>query len=260
MMTTDEIGIKMKEESGLRAYSILDTPISATTIDEVCHKVECWRNDERGRFICIRDVASLMTIRNNRDLRELHNDASIVTPDGMPLVLLGKLKGNAVERVCGPDLMEVLIKRSSTSGLKHYLYGGKDGVAQKIIEKFEAELGMNCIVGYETPPFRPPSSDEQIRTIEKIRKSGADVVWVGLSSPKQDVWMWENYRSLSQTLIGVGAAFDFHSGSVKRAPKWMQSLCLEWLYRLMQEPRRLYRRYLVLAPLFLFSLVYEKFK
>ena len=180
----------------------------------------------------------------------------MITPDGLPIALLGKLRGIPVQRTCGPDLIDVLCARSVDTGLSHYFYGGKEGVAKKLAENFERKYPGLKIVGYESPPFRGIDDQSDPEAVARIRASGADVVWIGLSSPKQDMWMLQHYKQLSQTLIGVGAAFDFHTGEVRRAPRWMQKTMLEWLFRLASEPRRLWRRYLLLAPRFVWKVLF----
>lgn len=234
------------------SFDVLGIPISVTTIDQAQNRIVGWSRDTIGRFVCVREVASLMTSINDPNLTALHFDAAMVLPDGMPLVWIGKRRGLPVERTCGPDLMEAVLAASPQTGLKHYLYGGKPGVADILAERFTQKYPGVQIVGTECPPFRPLNCAEIQAVRSRICDSGADVVWVGISSPKQDVWMHDNYRHLTQTLIGVGAAFDFHSGNVKRAPAWMRNKGLEWLHRLVSEPRRLWRRYLVLAPQFVF--------
>lgn len=240
------------------SYDVLGVPISVTNLSTATNAIEAWAKDDIGRFVCIREVASLMTIIGNPLLANIHDEAAMITADGMPLVVLGKLKGRPVERTCGPDLMASVCKGSPESGLKHYFYGGKEGVAKKLADIFEENYPGIQIVGLECPPFRPITEAEDAAVIERIRASGADVVWVGVSSPKQEIWMRDHFRKLPQTLIGVGAAFDFHSGAIKRAPIWMQKSGLEWLHRLLSEPRRLWRRYLVLAPKFVLHVMAEQ--
>jgi N-acetylglucosaminyldiphosphoundecaprenol N-acetyl-beta-D-mannosaminyltransferase len=184
-------------------------------------------------------------------MMRLHYKASMITPDGMPLVLLGKLLGKPIERTCGADLIESVCAQSAKHGLKHYLYGGVEGVAEELKKRFEKKYPGLEIVGVETPPFRALTKEEDDVSIKRIIDSGADVVWVGLSTPKQEWWMRAHVEKLPATLIGIGAAFDFHTGRVKRAPKWMQDYTLEWLHRLLSEPKRLWRRYLLTAPKFL---------
>jgi N-acetylglucosaminyldiphosphoundecaprenol N-acetyl-beta-D-mannosaminyltransferase len=231
-------------------YDVLGVPVSVTTPIETAEAIERWAADDVGRFICIRDVASLMVINEDPAIRGLHSEAALITPDGAPIALIGKLRGLPVQRTCGPDLLDLVCRRSVAAGISHYFYGGKEGVAARLAETLAERYPGLHVAGYECPPFRALSQEEDDTAVERIRASGADVVWVGISSPKQDVWMQRHYRRLPQTLIGVGAAFDFHTGAVKRAPRWMQQAMLEWLYRLASEPRRLWRRYLLLAPRF----------
>jgi len=231
-------------------YDVLGIPISATTLETAEAAIVDWAKDDVGRFVCVREVPSLMASIEDPALVALHREAAMVTPDGMPLVWIGRRRGLPVERTCGPDLMERLMASSPASGLRHYLYGGKPGVAETLKERFTRRHPGLQIVGVECPPFRRTTAEEDEATLRRIRDSGADVVWIGISSPKQDVWMHENHSRLTQTLIGVGAAFDFHAGAVRRAPRWMQRAGLEWLHRLAQEPGRLWRRYLILAPKF----------
>ena len=203
--------------------------------------------------MCIRDVASLMAINGDPAIRDLHREAAMIAPDGAPIARIGKLRGLPVERTCGPDLIDLVCRRSVDSGLSHFFFGGKPGVAQKLAENFARKYPGIHISGYESPPFRELGEPEDPQVLERIANSGADVIWVGLSSPKQDVWMRDNYRHLPQTLIGVGAAFDFHTGAINRAPRWMREHGLEWAHRLLSEPKRLWHRYLVLAPRFVIA-------
>jgi N-acetylglucosaminyldiphosphoundecaprenol N-acetyl-beta-D-mannosaminyltransferase len=140
-------------------------------------------------------------------------------------------------------------------GLSHYFFGGGEGIAEDLVASLKSRFPGIKIAGWETPPFRPLSEQENTAILERIRESGADVVWVGLGTPKQEYWMHRMAAVSSATYIGVGAAFDFHTGKVSRAPKWMQDAMLEWLFRFAAEPRRLWRRYLVLAPKFAFQVL-----
>jgi N-acetylglucosaminyldiphosphoundecaprenol N-acetyl-beta-D-mannosaminyltransferase len=239
-------------------YRVLGIPVSVLTEELAEDYVNDWAKDNIGRFIAVRDVPSLTAASEDTELKNLHELASLVFPDGMPLVLIGKWRGLPVKRVCGPDFMNRMMKSSGETGLRHYLYGGKPGVVEKLVSAIKKKYPDVRIVGIETPPFREKTEDEEAATLRRIVDSGADVVWVGISSPKQDRWMYRNYKSLPQTLIGVGAAFDFLSGEVLRAPVWMQRTSLEWLFRLMSEPKRLWRRYLIVVPRFLWRVVAEK--
>ncbi len=186
-------------------------------------------------------------------MRRAVNGAGLATPDGMPLVWLGKWKSQAqVSRVYGPDLMLALCQLSIEGGYSHYFYGGGAGVPELLAEKLQARFPKLKIAGGHSPPFRPLSAAEDAQIVKQINQAGPDIVWVGLGTPKQDLWMAAHRAQLTApVLIGVGAAFDFHTGKIPQAPRWMQQAGLEWLFRLWQEPRRLWYRYLVYNPLFI---------
>lgn len=247
----------MTDEPG--SYDVLGVPVTVTSLPDATDCILRWKEDGIGRFVCIRDVHGVMRAVDEPRLMDLHGEAAMVTPDGMPLVALGRWRGLPVQRTCGPDLIAHLAEAGQSSGLRHYLYGGAPGVAERLASEFRKRFTDIQIVGVECPPFRPPTDREAEETRARISDSGADVVWVGLSTPKQEFWMQSNYRHLSATLIGVGAAFDFHTGRVKRAPVWMQRTGLEWLHRLVSEPRRLWRRYLILAPRFVLAVGRDRF-
>lgn len=244
--TVDEVAERFE------TFYVLGIPISVTTLSTASAAIRDWAVDDRGRMVCVRDVHGVMQARDDAHLRDLHSRADMVTADGMPLVWLGRLGGVAVERTCGPDLMDRVMKESVGTGLKHYFLGGAPGIADRLQRHFEAKYPGVTVVGTHSPPFRRLPSEEMKELAAQIRQAGAQVVWIGLSTPKQEFLMDEMLEYSSWTSIAVGAAFDFHAGAVKRAPKWMQRSGLEWMYRLLSEPRRLWRRYLVLAPKFVF--------
>jgi N-acetylglucosaminyldiphosphoundecaprenol N-acetyl-beta-D-mannosaminyltransferase len=249
MSTNDTLGERAD------TYNVLGVPISITTLDHASEMIHVWARDAKGRMIFVRDVHGIMQARKSNELMQLHKEAAMVTPDGMPLVWLGQLAKHPVKRTCGPDLMERLVADSEKTGLKHYFYGGKPGVAQALKKILNQKYPNSNIVGLGTPPFRPLTNDELTEAAGEINRSGADVVWVGISTPKQEFLMNDLCPMVTSTLIGVGAAFDFHLGAVTRAPKWMQRLGLEWVWRLCSEPKRLWRRYLVLAPKFVVEVI-----
>ena len=241
----------------LEWFRVLGIPVSVTSVEDTAARIKAWAHDAHPRFVCLREVPSLMASRADPTLRALHEDAAIVTPDGMPLAWMGRGLGLPVSRTCGRDLMRHICIDEQGAGLKHFFYGGKEGVAEKLTARLKAESPDLDIVGTHCPPFRDLTPDEEAEVVDKIIASGADVVWVGLSSPRQDLWMWQHRARLPQTLVGVGAAFDFLSGEVKVAPAWMRKRGLESVYRLISEPRRLWRRYLILVPKFLLALLRE---
>ena len=222
--------------------------------------IEGWIARRERHYVTITSVHGVIESEADDQLRLIHNRAGLVAPDGMPLVWLGWLNRlRHVARVSGPDLMALLCERSPAKGYRHYFYGGKDGVPELLKTSLQRRFpGLN-VVGTYAPPFRPLSEAEDDGIVETIKGAEADIVWVGLSTPKQERWMAAHVDRLdAPVLIGVGAAFDFHAGLLKRAPRWMQHTGLEWLFRLMTEPRRLWRRYLKIVPLFVIKLLQQQ--
>jgi N-acetylglucosaminyldiphosphoundecaprenol N-acetyl-beta-D-mannosaminyltransferase len=208
--------------------------------------------ERRKGYVCVTGVHGVMEAQNDPAFRKILNDAFLCTPDGMPMVWLGRNHGHsAMRRVYGPDLMLDVCAWSETNPCRHYFYGGADGVAGALAGKLKARFPKLEIAGTFTPPFRPFNAEEEKQFVEAIRAAKPDILWVGLSTPKQEKFMAEFLPKLDVTLmIGVGAAFDFHSGRMKQAPRWMRHSGLEWFYRLCREPRRLAKRYFKNNPLF----------
>jgi N-acetylglucosaminyldiphosphoundecaprenol N-acetyl-beta-D-mannosaminyltransferase len=211
------------------------------------------RRGQRG-FVTVTGVHGVSEAQNDATLREIFSRALLVTPDGMPMVWMGKLQGQrSIRRVYGPDLMLNICEHSTPEHFSHFLFGGAGGVADDLAMQLKSRFPDLSIVGTYTPPFRPMNGDELRDLQERVRSSKPDFFWVGLSTPKQEYFMSE-YISLlpeAKIFVGVGAAFDLLTGRVPQAPRWMQRIGLEWLFRLIQEPRRLWRRYLVNNPLFI---------
>jgi N-acetylglucosaminyldiphosphoundecaprenol N-acetyl-beta-D-mannosaminyltransferase len=206
----------------------------------------------RKGYICVTGVHGVMEAQDDDAFKKILNGALLCTPDGMPMVWAGKLNGQRdMSRVYGPDLMLDVCAWSETSGAKHFFYGGADGVAELLAQKLQAKFPKLRVVGTFMPPFRALNADEVKQLQAQVAAVSPDVLWVGLSTPKQEKFMAEFLPKLDATLmIGVGAAFDFHSGRVRQAPRWMQRSGLEWCYRLCSEPRRLAKRYCRNNPLF----------
>jgi len=233
--------------------NILGVGISAINMATALEIIEKWITEQSPHYVCVTPVHSVMDCQHSPALRHIQNASGLSTPDGMPLVWLSRLKGfRHVERVYGPDLMLALCERSAAKGYRHFFYGGAEGVPEQLASVLQKRFPGLQVAGTFSPPFRPltPEEDEQI--VQIINKAAPDVVWVGLGSPKQEYWMAEHVgRLTAPVLIGVGAAFDFLTGRKPQAPRWMQRAGLEWLFRLLTEPRRLWRRYLINNPLFL---------
>jgi N-acetylglucosaminyldiphosphoundecaprenol N-acetyl-beta-D-mannosaminyltransferase len=245
-----------------RKQPVVGVGISMTSYSEVAQVCARWiaerRTDTAGslrhaRYICVTSVHGIVSAFLNRSLRPVFNAADIATPDGMPVVwALRSLGARSQQRVYGPDLMLALCEQAGKLGHRVFLYGGREETLPVLCERLKARIPGLQIVGAYSPPFRPLTPDEDAQIVQRILDSGADLLFVGLSTPKQDRWMLEHRLKLpGLVMAGVGAAFDFHAGRVSQAPPWMQRTGLEWLFRLKEEPTRLWKRYLLVTPLFL---------
>jgi N-acetylglucosaminyldiphosphoundecaprenol N-acetyl-beta-D-mannosaminyltransferase len=236
----------------IRRVDVLGVGISAINMDMALAEVTRWIADGEHRYVCVTGVHGVMESQRDAELLRIHNDSGLTTPDGMPMVWAGKKAGAGwMSRVYGPDLMLAVLERAAERGWKSFLYGGNEGVADLLAGKLTARIPGVEIVGTHCPPFRPLTPEEDQAVVDMINASGAHLVWVGLSTPKQERWMAAHVGRLNAAaLFGVGAAFDFHAGLVPQAPKWMQRNGLEWFYRLTKEPRRLWRRYVRNNPAF----------
>lgn len=213
------------------------------------------REGRRG-YVCVTGVHGVIESQSDEALRRIHNASLLTTPDGMPMVWLGRHAGHrSMERVYGPDLMERVFAWSQGSGATHFFYGGNTGVAEELKGRLEARFPGIRVVGTYTPPFRPLTAGEEAALVERVAALRPDFFWVGLSTPKQERFMAAYLPRLeTKVMLGVGAAFDFHAGRVDQAPRWIQRSGFEWLYRLAKEPRRLWKRYLRNNPLFLWKI------
>ena len=243
-------------------FRVLGVPVSAIDMAQALAHIDLLtrqKRSERAAYVCVRDVNGVIESQRDPRLRAIHEQAALVTPDGMPMVWLGKRAGfEHIERVYGPDLMLAVCAVSKERGYRHFLYGGGEGVASLLERRLEQRFDGLEIVGIHTPPFRPLNWAERQAAAAEINASGADIVWVGLGSPKQEHWMAEMAPLLpGKVLIGVGAAFDFHAGLKRQAPRWIQRSGMEWAFRLATEPRRLWRRYLFNNTQFVWMLLAE---
>lgn len=237
--------------------NILGVGVSAVNMDQAIDRIGRWIEAGGRQYVCVCPVHSIMECRRSDEIRRIFNAAGMVTPDGMPVVWVARLSGHPeVRRVYGPDLMlaELGLQRH-----RHFFYGGGPDVAQTLANTMKRKFPKLAVAGVLEPPFAPLDQLCTPETAEMINHTEPDVVWIGMSSPKQDQWMARMRPLLrAPVLIAVGAAFDFHSGTVRQAPLWMQRSGLEWLFRLGMQPRRLWRRYLVDNPWFLWELGLQK--
>lgn len=203
-------------------------------------------------YVCVTGVHGVCEAQENPNFRAILNASYLNTPDGMPMVWMGRLNGRSeMSRVYGPDLLLEICRVSEQTQWRHFFYGGAPGAAQELVAALVSKYPKLAVVGTYTPPFRPLTEAEKEELRAQVAQAKPDVIWVGLSTPKQEAFMADALPWLDTTLmVGVGAAFDLLSGRVKQAPRWIQRSGFEWLYRTLQEPRRLWKRYFKNNPLF----------
>jgi N-acetylglucosaminyldiphosphoundecaprenol N-acetyl-beta-D-mannosaminyltransferase len=235
-----------------KRVNVLGVGISILNLGTALAAIADAVRERRKGYICVTGVHGVMEAQADAGFKKILNAAFLCTPDGMPMVWAGKLNGQReMTRVYGPDLMLEVCAWSETSGCRHFFYGGAEGVAELLAQKLQAKFPRLQVAGTYTPPFRRLTAEEEGKLADQIAAAKPDILWVGLSTPKQEKFMAEYLPKLGVTLMaGVGAAFDFHSGRTKQAPRWMQRSGLEWFYRLCSEPRRLAYRYFRNNPLF----------
>jgi len=257
-MCADTNGAALSEHSHV---DVLGVPVSAITMAQAVHIIGGSIATRTPNYVCVTGVHGVMESDRDEALRLIHMRAGLVTPDGMPLVWLAHRAGYPhVERVYGPDLMLAVCAASIGHGWRHFLYGGACGVTGRLAARLRQRFPDLQIAGGLSPPFRPLTTEEDEAVVNRINATHSDIVWVGLSTPKQERWMAAHVGRLNApVLIGVGAAFDFHAGLKRQAPRWMQRHGLEWSFRLMSEPRRLWKRYLTNNPLFVWKVTRQMF-
>ncbi|CAO4175640.1 WecB/TagA/CpsF family glycosyltransferase [Methylorubrum populi] len=232
---------------------ILGVPVSAITLDDAVMAVEGWIQARERHYVCITGAHGVIECQTDRALRAIHEGAGLVTPDGMPLVFMARRLGfPRTGRVYGPDLMRALTALSARKGYRQYYFGGASGLPEQLAGRLQAQFPGLPVAGTFSPPFRPSSPEEDAEIVARINAARPDILWVGLSTPKQEYWMARHRDRLEvPVMVGVGAAFDFLAGTKRQAPAWMQRRGLEWAFRLGTEPRRLWRRYGRIVPEFI---------
>ena len=233
--------------------NILGVGISAVSMTSALDRTERLLQAGGREYICVTGVHGIVEAQADDDFRRIQNSSFLTIPDGMPTVWLGHLRGfKSMTRVYGPDFMANLCERSATKGYRHFLYGGKPGVAEQLRDELQRRYPGLQIVGVYTPPFRPLTEAEEDALRTQLATAKADVLWCGLSTPKQERFISQYRGRMPVTvMVGVGAAFDFLSGNAKDAPDWVKRSGLQWLHRMLHEPKRLVRRYLASNPKFL---------
>jgi N-acetylglucosaminyldiphosphoundecaprenol N-acetyl-beta-D-mannosaminyltransferase len=233
--------------------NVLGVGISAINMDLALEAIAGALERREKGYICVTGVHGVSVAQSDEGFRQILNRAFLCTPDGTPLVWVGRWQGRKeMGRVYGPDLMLAVLELSEKKGYRHFFYGGANGVAKALREQLGKRFPRLQIAGTYEPPFRPLNAEEEAELMKLIQDARPDMMWVGLSTPKQEKFMAEYLGKLDVTLMaGVGAAFDYHAGRARQAPRWMQRSGMEWLFRLGCEPRRLWKRYLKNNPLFL---------
>jgi len=236
--------------SDLPCFEVAGVRVHAIEMADTMERLHSWISDPQSnaRFVAVTAMHGVAEARRNGEFRRILNSADLVVADGTPLVWVGRIKGYHLRRrVSGCDLLDNFCSESG-SAYRHFFYGGTQGAAESLATALRDKFRI-VIAGTYTPPFRPLTNAEEAELASIVEQASPDVIWVGLSSPKQETWMYEHRHRLKVPLmVGVGAAFDLNSGNVRRAPVWMRDRGLEWLFRLASEPRRLWRRYLITIP------------
>lgn len=232
------------ELTALDCCNIMGVNVSVTNIEKTVAKIKSHLKEWSGKYICVSNVHTTVTAFEDSDYMKIQNNAVIALPDGGPLSKYSREKGySGAERVTGPDLMKRMLSESSENGWKHFFYGSTEETLKKLMITIEERYPGAKVCGMISPPFRTLTVAEDEAIVEEIKDAKPDFVWVGLGAPKQEVWMAAHQDRIPGLMIGVGAAFDYEVGNIKRAPQWMQKANLEWLFRLMQDPKRLFSRY-----------------
>jgi len=229
-------------------FKVLGVRVNAVQISDVIGQMERWISGrDASHTIAVANVHVVMEAQHDVSFRKALDAADLIVPDGMPLVWHGRLKGFRLRRrVYGPDLAWDFFRETEGRGYTHFFFGSAPGVPEKLAVEMKKRFSNLKVVGTYSPPFRPPTKEEDAQVVEMINRADPDVLWVGLGCPKQERWMYDHQKCLkAPVMVGVGAAFDFFSGRIRQAPAWMREHGLEWLCRLWQEPKRLWHRYLV---------------
>ena len=250
-ITNPALADQPAEHPSRQTLPVLGVNIDVLGPSQAVQRIAQWSAARESRVVCICNVHSVVTARDDSDFMAVLQSADLATPDGAPVAWMLRHQGaNQQSRVSGPDLMLDYCAHAAQHGESIYLYGSTQDTLQALELNLKSRFPGLRIAGSWSPPFRKLTAEEDAADVERINHSGAGTVWVSLGCPKQEIWMRQHRSQVQAVMVGVGAAFDFHAGSVARAPVWMRDHGLEWLHRLASEPRRLWRRYLVTNSLF----------
>ena len=241
----------LNDKSDRRRVPVLGLDVDLCSYDDAIGKVTELARSGKGGYVSVANVHVAIEAKDDPNFQALVNDADLVLPDGTPLVWMQRLQGNDdAEQVRGPSLMPMLMKHAETENLNVGFFGGRSEVLDRVVARAKEDFPRLNIAFYRSPPFRKPTEEEKRETRQAIGDSNVQILFVGLGCPKQERWMAENRDHVNAVMLGVGAAFDLYAGSIREAPAMISKLGLEWMFRLMQEPRRLFSRYLLVNPRF----------
>lgn len=244
MATSTSEYIHKVDKSKIPTCNILGVDIAAIDMEWLLDYLNNNIHDLSGDYICVSNVHTTVTAYEDDEYRKVQNGGIMAIPDGGPLSSVGQKRGfKNMKRTTGPSLMGEIFKISAAKRYRHYFYGSTDEILEKLYAVLTETYPGIQIAGMYSPPFRPMTEEEDKEIVERINETKPDFVWVGLGAPKQEKWMAAHQGRVSGLMIGVGAGFDYHAGNIERAPEWMQKCNLEWVYRLLQDPKRLFKRY-----------------
>lgn len=224
--------------------NIMGVNIAAINMDWLLDFIDKNIKKLSGDYICVSNVHTTVTAYEDPSYMKVQNGGLLAMPDGGPLSSVGRKRGyTEMQRTTGPSFMGEIFKISASKGYRHYFYGSTDETLEKLHQKLSTNYPGIQIAGMYSPPFRKLTDEEDQQVVDRINETKPDFVWVGLGAPKQEIWMYEHQGRVDGLMVGVGAGFDYFAENIKRAPNWMQKCNLEWLYRLMQDPTRLFKRY-----------------
>jgi N-acetylglucosaminyldiphosphoundecaprenol N-acetyl-beta-D-mannosaminyltransferase len=250
--------VEIITEQEIQRCEILGVNVCVTNMQETLDIIIKNLNNLKGKYICVSNVHTIVMSYDDETYRNVQNSGYMVLPDGKPLSLVSRLNGfKKAERVTGPDFMEHIFNISEEKHFRHFFYGSTDQTLKSLQNELYAKYPYLNIAGMYSPPFRELTPEEDRQIIEIINKSSPDFVWVGLGAPKQERWMYNHMDKIEGLMVGVGAGFDYFSKNISRAPLWMQEYSLEWFYRLIQDFKRLWKRYLMYNTRFVALVVRE---
>lgn len=247
------------DKSQIPTCNIMGVNVAAIDMPWLLEFTQNHLSELSGDYMCVANVHTTVTAYDDKQYCEIQNGGVMAIPDGGPLSSIGRKRGHAqMQRTTGPNYMEEVIKSGILKGYRHFFYGSTEETLARMEQKLIEQYPDILIAGMYSPPFRMLTEEEDLKIVEMINQSNADFVWVALGAPKQEKWMEQHQGRIKAFMVGVGAAFDYFAGNISRAPQWMQRCNLEWLYRLLQDPKRLFKRYLYTNTKFIWEVVVRR--